>query len=116
MALPSAKFGRLKYASKRKAKEAVRMLGLNGHHVHRKDVDGDGNKETVYMPGKNHRNLNRALKQRGMEPTMVPQKGQMNKSGGMATGQISGFDTDLDTSDFKLDTGEILDNKDLSVF
>jgi len=79
-------YGRLKYSTRNKAEATADKLDLGGIHVHDdRDPDGDGMDETVYMPGKDHRNLNDALRDRGKEPTMVPGKGDMGNSVGTDT-------------------------------
>lgn len=60
---------RYQYNSKRKAKSVAERLGLSGVHQHQK------NGRTIYMPGKNHKKLNRALKQENMPPAMKPGQG-----------------------------------------
>ena len=72
--------GYLKFTSRSKAQRIARKLGLSGTHSH--EMQG----RTIYMPGSNHRKLNRALRQEGLPETMVPGKGM--------TGMGSGDDLD----------------------
>lgn len=76
----TGRFGYAKFSSAGAAIDAAMMLGINGFHSHQME----GN--TIYMPGNNHRTLNDALSERGLETTMVPGSG----SGGMGSGMMSG--------------------------
>lgn len=60
---------RYQYKSKRKAKEVAERLGLSGVHQHQKNGD------KIYMPGTNHKKLNRALERENMPPAMKPGQG-----------------------------------------
>jgi hypothetical protein len=60
---------RYQYRSKRKAKKVAERLGLSGVHQHQKNGD------TIYMPGTNHKKLNRALERENMPPAMKPGQG-----------------------------------------
>jgi hypothetical protein len=60
---------RYQYRSKRKAKKVAKRLGLSGVHQHEKNGD------TIYMPGTNHKKLNRALERENMPPAMKPGQG-----------------------------------------
>lgn len=55
----------------------ARDFDLNGVHKHQK------NGKTIYMPGKSHKKLNKALRARNLPPTPIPGEGGMN-NGGMA--------------------------------
>jgi len=72
--------GYLKFTTRSKAQRIAGKLGLSGTHNH--EMQG----RTIYMPGSNHRRLNRALRQEGLPETMVPGKGM--------TGMGSGDDLD----------------------
>jgi len=72
--------GYLKFTSRSSAQRIAGKLGLSGTHSH--EMQG----RTIYMPGSNHRKLNRALRQEGLPETMVPGKGM--------TGMGSGDDLD----------------------
>jgi len=74
--------GRLTFRTEAEARGAAAELGLDGTHRHEQDHDNDGTKETVRMPGKNHSKLNKALTERGLEPTMVPGERDMGASMG----------------------------------
>jgi hypothetical protein len=60
---------RYQYRSKRKAKKVAERVGLSGIHKHEKNGD------TIYMPGTNHKKLNRALERENMPPAMKPGQG-----------------------------------------
>jgi len=72
--------GYVKFTSRSKAQRIAGKLGLSGTHNH--EMQG----RTIYMPGSNHRKLNRALRREGLPETMVPGKGM--------TGMGSGDDLD----------------------
>jgi hypothetical protein len=72
--------GYLKFTSRSSAQRIAGKLGLSGTHSH--EMQG----RTIYMPGSNHRALNRALRREGLPETMVPGKGM--------TGMGSGDDLD----------------------
>jgi hypothetical protein len=72
--------GYVKYTTRNKAQRIAGKLGLSGTHNH--EMQG----RTIYMPGSNHRKLNRALRREGLPETMVPGKGM--------TGMGSGDDLD----------------------
>jgi len=74
--------GRLTFRSEAEARGAAAELGLDGTHRHEQDHDNDGTKESVSMPGKNHSKLNKALTERGLEPTMMPGERDMGASMG----------------------------------
>jgi hypothetical protein len=80
---------RLQYKTRREAERKAESLGLDGIHTHQKDG------MTIYMPGRNHRNLNDALRKRGKEPTPIPGEGggmgMMDNGSGMSSG------SDMDT-------------------
>jgi len=75
------RIGRLKYDSRATAQKKADSLGLDGTHSHKfKDMNGG---ERFYMPGTNHKTLNKALKKRGMRPTPARENGMgMGASGG----------------------------------
>jgi len=67
------RIGRLKYDSRATAQKKADSLGLDGTHSHKfKDMNGG---ERFYMPGTNHKKLNKALEQRGMRPTPARENG-----------------------------------------
>jgi hypothetical protein len=72
--------GYVKFTTRSKAQRIAGKLGLSGTHNH--EMQG----RTIYMPGSNHRKLNRALRREGLPETMVPGKGM--------TGMGSGDDLD----------------------
>ena len=61
--------GYLKFTSRSKAQRIARKLDLTGTHNH--EMQG----RTIYMPGSNHRKLNRALRREGLPETMMPGQG-----------------------------------------
>jgi len=67
---------RYQYRKKKKAKNVAERLGLSGVHKHEK------NGNTIYMPGTNHKKLNRALKRENMPPAMKPGQGSAMNMGG----------------------------------
>jgi len=71
--------GRLKYRTAEEARGAARDLGLSGTHSH--TMSG----ERLFMPGKNHTKLNKALEKQGLPPTPVPGN---DSSGGMMSGML----------------------------
>jgi len=68
--------GYLKYSSRSKALQTARKLGLSGTHKH--VMQG----RRIYMPGSDHRKLNRALRREGLPETMVPGKGMTGMGAG----------------------------------
>lgn len=67
------RIGRLKYDTRATAQKKADSLGLDGTHSHKfKDMNGG---ERFYMPGTNHKKLNKALKKRGMRPTPARENG-----------------------------------------
>lgn len=60
--------GRLKYRTEKEAKAVADELSLDDTHSHTMDVDGDEEKETFFMPGGGHSQLNEELEERGREP------------------------------------------------
>lgn len=76
--------GRLQFATRREAETAASNLGISGTHSHK-----TGGK-MIYMPGTNHSQLNRALKQNGMAPTAMPGDGMMDMSPTM--GEMDGME------------------------
>jgi len=75
---PRGRFGRMKYATAKRARQVASELGLSGIHQH--TMDG----QTFYMPGKNHEKLNKQLRKRGLAETPMPtsDRGAMDDSGG----------------------------------
>lgn len=69
--------GRLKYSSKAKAQKVADKLTLDGTHSHKFENMNNGRR--FYMPGQNHRNLSRELRNRGLPP--APPRSQMDDSG-----------------------------------
>jgi len=88
------KHGRLKYDTRARAQRAADKLGLDGTHSHQM------NGTTIYMPGRRHEPLNKALRDRGMRPTPVPGEngmmggGMSGMSGGMSGGMSMGGDSE----------------------
>lgn len=88
------KHGRLKYDTRARAQRAADKLGLDGTHSHQM------NGTTIYMPGRRHKPLNEALRDRGLRPTPVPgddgmMGGEMSgMSGGMSSGMSMGSDSE----------------------
>jgi len=80
-------YGRLMYATARNAGQAADNLGLSGSHQH-PDKGPEG--KTVYMPGSNHRKLNKALRDRGLEETPIPGDMSGGMGGGMSGSGMSG--------------------------
>ena len=61
--------GYLKFDTRSKAQRIARKLDLSGTHSHK--MQGP----RIYMPGSNHRKLNRALRREGLPETMMPGQG-----------------------------------------
>jgi hypothetical protein len=80
-------YGRLMYATAANARQAADNLGLSGSHQH-PDKGPEG--KTVYMPGSNHRKLNKALRDRGLEETPIPGDMSGGMGGGMSGSGMSG--------------------------
>lgn len=80
-------FGRLMYATAANARQAADNLGLSGTHQH-PDKGPEG--KTVFMPGSNHRKLNKALRDRGLEETPIPGDMSGGMGGGMSGSGMSG--------------------------
>jgi hypothetical protein len=99
----SEEFGRLKFPTEEGARDAADRLDLGGIHRHNMDIDDDGRKEDISMPGNNHDNLNDSLLERGLPPTPVP--GQDFKD--MASRDMSA-DTGIPTMD--KDVGDMSKN------
>jgi len=76
----TTRMGYVKYSSRSMALRAARKLGLSGTHKH--VMQG----QRIYMPGSNHKKLNRALSEEGLPETMVPGQGM--------TGMAAGDDLD----------------------
>jgi hypothetical protein len=75
------RIGRLKYDTRATAQRKADSLGLDGTHSHK--MKGMNGGERFYMPGENHKKLNKALKKRGMRPTPARENGMgMGGSGG----------------------------------
>ena len=68
--------GYVKFTSRSKAQRIAGKLGLSGTHNH--EMQG----RTIYMPGSNHRALNRALRREGLPETMVPGQGMSGMGAG----------------------------------
>lgn len=91
------RIGRLKYDSRATAQKKADSLGLDGTHSHKfEDMNGG---ERFYMPGTNHKKLNKALEQRGMRPTPARENGM----GGSPTMRVS--DLNIDSSMMGMDGG-----------
>jgi len=67
------RIGRLKYDTRATAQRKADSLGLDGTHSHK--MKGMNGGERFYMPGENHKKLNKALKKRGMRPTPARENG-----------------------------------------
>jgi hypothetical protein len=79
----SEEFGRVKYPTESEAREAAEKMGIDGIHRHNKDIDDDGQKERIAMPGKNHQELNDGLLGLGLAPTPIPGKDEEQTKTGM---------------------------------
>jgi hypothetical protein len=86
--------GYAKFSQRQKAVAAAALLGISGSHSHM--MDGD----KIFMPGNNHRTLNEALRERGLEETMVPGSG-----GGGMMGDMDGNMMGGGMMDEKMDSG-----------
>jgi|APHM01.1.fsa_nt_gi hypothetical protein len=82
----NTRFGRLRYKSKKTAKKKASALGISGSHSH--EMRGT----TIHMPGRNHKKLNKALREQGMRPTEMPGDG----GGMMGRGGMSDMMSDSD--------------------
>jgi len=87
--------GRLTFRTEAEARGAAAELGLDGTHRHEQDHDNDGTKETVRMPGKNHRKLNKELRKRNLPPAPKPSKKEMEEMKEMEMGVAGVFDMGL---------------------
>jgi hypothetical protein len=76
----NTRLGRLRYEDRATARKKARALGISGSHSHQ--MRG----KTIYMPGTNHKTLNKALRERGMRPTPVP--GANSDGGGESGGML----------------------------
>jgi hypothetical protein len=77
--------GYSKFSQRQQAVSVAARLGISGSHSHM--MNGD----RIFMPGNNHKSLNKALRERGLEETMVPGSGgggMMDDMGG--SGMMSG--------------------------
>jgi len=63
---------RLQFRSKAKAMSVAQDFDLSGVHKH--EMKG----ETIYMPGKNHRKLNKELRKRNLPPAPKPSQKDMD--------------------------------------
>jgi len=86
----TASFGRLKYGTDDEAERAADDLGLNGIHSHEMDLDGDGDDETIHMPGSDHEKLNKSLDEQGLPPK--PGIGAMGSQSDMSDPGMLGSD------------------------
>jgi len=80
---------RLQFKSKAKAKSVARDFDLDGIHKH--EMKG----MTLYMPGKNHRKLNKELRKRNLPPAPKPSKKEMEEMKEMEMGVAGVFDMGL---------------------
>jgi len=86
------RIGRLKYDSRATAQKKADSLGLDGTHSHKfKDMNGG---ERFYMPGTNHKKLNKALEQRGMRPTPARENGMGGSNGNSSMMSMGGSGAD----------------------
>jgi len=103
------KHGRLKYDTRARAQRAADKLGLDGTHSHQ--MSGT----TIYMPGRRHEPLNKALRDRGMRPTPVPGEdgmmggGMSGMSGGMGGGMSSGMSMGSNSEPMSMSSDMALD-------
>jgi hypothetical protein len=101
------RIGRLKYDTRATAQKKADALGLDGTHSHK--MKGMNGGERFYMPGTNHKKLNKALKKRGMRPTPARENGMgMGGSGGdssmMSMGSPGDDSSMLDMGDSNSDS------------
>jgi hypothetical protein len=76
--------GYAKFSLRQRAVSVAARLGISGSHSHQ--MDG----KTIFMPGNNHKSLNKALRERGLEETMVPGSGGGGMMGDMGGGMMGG--------------------------
>jgi hypothetical protein len=91
---PRGQFGRMKYATARRARQVASDLGLSGIHQHTM------NGQTLYMPGKDHEKLNKQLRKRGLAETPMPtsDRGAMDESGESGMMPLGGSSEDDDSA------------------
>jgi hypothetical protein len=90
--------GYAKFSQRQKAVAAAALLGISGSHSHMMDSG------KIFMPGNNHKSLNKALREEGLEETMVPGSGgggMMGDMGGGMMGDMGGgmMDEKMDSPD-----------------
>jgi hypothetical protein len=99
---------RLQFRSRAKAMSVARDFDLDGIHKHK--MKG----ETIYMPGKTHKKLNKQLRKRNLPPAKKPSQRDMDMGGmGMMGMAMQGGEKDGEiASDMERDfqgLGEMMD-------
>jgi hypothetical protein len=99
---------RLQFRSRAKAMSVARDFDLSGVHKH--EMKG----ETIYMPGKTHKKLNKQLRKRNLPPAKKPSQRDMGMGGmGMMGMAMQGGEKDGEmASDMERDfqgLGEMMD-------
>lgn len=77
--------GYAKFGTATEARRFAEKMGIGGSHSH--VMDG----QRIHMPGRNHRVLNDALRERGLPTTMVPGQGSSGMDGSGSSQGMTGM-------------------------